>query len=226
VKLGAYVKSGSFSDVYRKADQPRKVIKIGRDPTESPASFTRQINDAKRLTQAGVETPRIDKNWDPGTPTSPGSLTTDYVKYDEFDPAKPAPKGTAVMFKSEGDLVGVPAAERAMRGLYDKTAQAGYVLVDGAPRNVVFKPNGSGGFTPIVIDPDMVMTPEEIAQSLKDGTLPGEVIGGVLSGGGVMRNAINLFQGKPISAATLSNDLFVARFLSSRFNGANPTIPK
>ena len=202
VQLGKFVGRGSFSTVYEMAGDPDKVIKIGNNPAESPGSFARQKEGAQRLKSAGVETPNIDYV-DPGTAVRPGSLITGNV-------FKRGPPGSIKIFSDPRAIMGT-SISRALQDVYDNLAQKGYIWGDGHLGNIAFEPTGPGTWRGVVIDPDMILTPAELADAIKKSTLPGNVVSDVLYGGGVMQNALRLFAGEPVAASALSDDLFAAR---------------
>jgi uncharacterized protein len=200
VQLGKFVGKGSFSSVFEMAEDPNKVIKIGNNTAESSGSFARQIDGARRLKSAGVDTPDIHYV-DPGTPSKPGTLITGNV-------FKRGPPGSVRSFSSAEQIKDTPIS-RALQDVYDRVAQKGFVWGDGHLGNIVFEFDGAGGWKGIVIDPDMVMSPAELADSLRSSTMPGNVVSGVLAEN--LQNLFRLFKGESVEAGVLSDDLFAAR---------------
>jgi len=215
IQLGDHVGDGSFSSVFERVDQPGKVVKIGSNPAESPGSFTRQIEGSNRLTEAGVSTPKIYPNWDAGTSTTPGSLTTDNV-------LKNSPPGTVTRFVPAGGQIAGTAFARALQDINNKLIAKGYVLIDNHLGNIAFELDSAAGVKAIVVDPDMVMTASEIEASAAAGTLPGNIVANFLSALRGPVTAQSMLTPGSSTASSLSANLFVAR----GYSAAGPTLPK
>jgi hypothetical protein len=106
----------------------------------------------------------------------------------------------------------MPAAQQAMQDVFNKIAQKGYAWADGHGGNVRFVSDGVGGLKAVVIDPDFVMTPQEYAASIRDGSMPGRVLGGKLFATEGLQDWADLQKGKQVSAQQLSDSLFQAQF--------------
>jgi hypothetical protein len=210
-KLGKFVGKGSFSTVYEMGDDPSKVIKIGNNPTESQASFARQVVGAERLKASGVKTPKIHN---PDTAGRSGVLITDNVNKLQLGPI--------TQYRNILQMKGTPA-ERAMLDMGNKLNSRGYALVDNHAGNVSFIPNGAGTLEALVVDPDMVMTVPEMQEAIQQNTIPGNVIKGVLgvNGGEVLQALQN---GTPITPNEVFTALLQARGLIPK-GGGSTVIP-
>ena len=113
---------------------------------------------------------------------------------------------------SSNQIAANPAARSAVQTVHDQVANTGNVLVDGHGGNFAFAPNGFGGLKAIVIDPDFVMTPQELTASINARTIPGEVLGSALARTPGFALWGSLKAGQPVSASSLSNALLNARF--------------
>jgi hypothetical protein len=216
LKLGNFIGKGSFSTVFEDANNPKSVIKIGNATGESPAAFERQVKGVKRLQEAGVDTPTIDYV-DPGDASRPGVIITPNV----FKGGVPGP----VTSLTNAALARTAPALTAMQQLLEKLAAKGYVWGDGHGGNLVFVSDGAGGLKDVVIDPDFVMTPEEMGESIRNNTTPGRVVGGVLLQSQGIEDLVNLQKGQAVSACQLSDSLFKARFPPAGNEFSGETLP-
>jgi hypothetical protein len=181
--------------------------------TQSEAELRQEIMSG-RLKAVDVETPAIH-HIDRGSAGNPALVVTDNV----FKSGRPG----EVFSMTDEEIFGSRDALQALREVNDKAAKAGYVLGDLRGANVVFRRNSPGRLTAIVIDPDFVMTVGEYASSVKQGTMPGKVVGTVLWNAGKSSEFMEDFMSGRLSAQDLADALFDRQFPSRRSTGTVPT---
>ena len=200
VELGGYAGQGSFASVFRNGTN--KVIKLSRSNPETlgygPESIKGQYTGAGRVQAAGVETPNVS-NYEPGGGGTPASLVADDV----------AQKYPGSFQMSNAKYHSLPAAEQgpalnAVTNAANQIAKTGSVLLDVNPSNFSLQGIGNA-FKAILLDPDMVLTPNEI-QNLAADSVPRGVLNYALDVAGEPN-----FLNQPFTAESLTNVLNVAR---------------
>ena len=156
VQLGDAVGSGSFADVFKFGQN--QVIKLAKSAAQTdkygPESLQGQVDGAELLQKAGVKTPDFTELL-AATDDAPASvLSTDVnTMGDTFQLSTAGYQGMTAANRSAVDVM----LQTMDKGIGD----AGIVWADPNPANI--SPlNTPEGLVPIVHDPDMVMTVNEI----------------------------------------------------------------
>jgi len=210
VLLGDFIDNGSFADVYKYNGDVMKLSRNGTGPgSYGPASIKGQLDGAQRLQGTGVQFPTVDADsFQPGDANNPASLVTRDAK-DQFPGYEPI---------TRADFQKMPAAQQqaildAQNKLTNAAAAKGLVLVDTNTGNVWFKQNGNS-YDAMLVDTDMVMTPQEIQNSfdafnaaVENPALPGSVPGSVFVTGVVYGNGLSLLGSLPSASAQQITDV-------------------
>jgi hypothetical protein len=209
MKLGPHIAKGTFGSVFEHPDGLR-VVKVSTTTPGSAATFPTQLEGAQTLQKIGVPTLNIDKLF-PGKGENPAILVMD-----KLEARYP---GAKVFTRAEYDAQ--PLAVRndirnAIADAHIKTAAKDFVLADGHLGNIAMVPKPGGGYTPVVVDADMVVPGSKLRTRLSDAGVAGDVIAGALQRNGAWDGLMQKVQiGDPIpvsNSAGWTRLLLDARF--------------
>jgi hypothetical protein len=200
LKLGRKLGAGALGVVYEVEGHPELVVKIIHNAGHGPASIDGQLGGYERIKDnADIAAPRIFATH------RGGPNEASYVIMENLNGGRW--QGRQVAFSASSGIT--PEQKAAVRGLYDKLAQAGLIWVDGHFNNVFFFTDAAGRLQAGVLDHDMIVPAAQLPN------LPAEAVDAILQTSmgkgvlGILNTAIGTGQ---VPATDLMNAYFAGRY--------------